>query len=36
MAVGLEEMLLADPAALEYYSDYVDVHCLLHWQRVQA
>ena len=32
----LEEMLLADPAALEYYSDYVDVHCLLHWQHVQA
>ena len=32
----LEEMLLADPAALEYYSDYVDVHCLLHWQHAQA
>ncbi len=28
----LEAMLLADPAALEYYQDYVDVHCLLHWQ----
>ena len=28
----LERMLLADPAALEYYQDYVDVHCLLHWQ----
>lgn len=28
----LEETLLADPAALEYYQDYVDVHCLLHWQ----
>ena len=25
-------MLLADPAALDYYQDYVDVHCLLHWQ----
>ncbi len=28
----LEETLLADHAALEYYQDYVDVHCLLHWQ----
>ena len=32
----LEELLLADPAALEYYSDYVDVHCLLHWQHGQT
>jgi hypothetical protein len=32
----LEEMLLADHAALEYYQDYVDVHCLLHWQHGQA
>ncbi|MBN1395853.1 MAG: hypothetical protein JW959_12595, partial [Pirellulales bacterium] len=28
----LEETLLADPAALQYYQNYVDIHSLLHWQ----
>jgi hypothetical protein len=28
----LETLLLADDALLDYYQDYLDVHCLLHWQ----
>jgi len=28
----LEQTLLDNPAALEYYQNYVDVHSLLHWQ----
>ena len=28
----LEKALLSDHEALEYYQDYVDLHCLLHWQ----
>jgi hypothetical protein len=32
----LEEMLLADPAAVAYYQDYLDVHVLLYWQQASA
>ena len=28
----LEQMLLADPAALDYYERYIEIHSLLHWQ----
>lgn len=28
----LEHLLLADPAAVAYYHDYIDLHSLLYWQ----
>ena len=32
IAAGWRKCCSSDPAAVEYYQDYLDVHVLLHWQ----